>query len=58
MKTETKTFDEWMRQVDQEIQRTVGVSSLDLTDQPYMDWYMDGVKSGRAAARALADNGF
>lgn len=54
----TKTFDEWMRQVDQELNRICGLSSLDLADQPYYDWYEDGVKSGRAAARALADNGF
>lgn len=58
MKTETKTFKPWKIEVDQAVDRVAGVSCEDLTDQPYWDWYISGMSPKRAAARALADNGF
>lgn len=55
---EKGTFNAWMRQVDRVIDRIAGVSYEDLTDQPYREWYDAGTSPKRAAARALADNGF
>lgn len=46
-----KTFDEWMKEVDNILARTVGLTSLDLPDCPYHDWYEDGVTPRSAAAR-------
>lgn len=52
------TFRQWKADVDVKIAARVGVCSDDLIDQPWMDWYRDGVDPDEAAIMALEDNGF
>lgn len=47
------TFGQWMTLVDQIIVSKVGVSSLDLPDCCYRDWYDDGATVKSAASRAI-----
>lgn len=53
------TWEEWMEQVDTEINKIIGLGldHNDLADQPYHDWYEDGVRPKTAAKRAIKDNG-
>ena len=52
------SFDTWMRQVDKEVQRQVGLSVHDLPDQTFMDWYIDEVEPVEAAKDTLAYAGW
>lgn len=53
------TFKEWMEEVDRAIARTVlGVTSLDLADQPFRDWFDDGMSAAEAATLTLQDEGW
>jgi len=52
------SFEDWLRKVDQAVGQIAGLSYMDLADQPYRDWYDDGVAPGTAAKRALASEGF
>lgn len=47
------SFKAWMRAVDRAVQAKVGLSLSDLSDQPYADWYADGVSPKQAAGRAI-----
>jgi hypothetical protein len=53
----SKSFDEWMQDVDDAVQAKVGLSIHDLEDQPFTDWYEDGVTAASAARRALQYSG-
>lgn len=54
-----KTFKQWMQEVDEKIgKKAFGLSSADLSDQCYYDWWEDGVSSASAANRALKAEGF
>jgi hypothetical protein len=57
MKTEDQ-FKAWMKKVDAEIERRVGLTHHDLADQPFRDWADDGVTPTMAALRTLRDEGF
>lgn len=59
MAVATKTFESWMARVDAVLAGRVGVSSADLPDCCYRDWYEDGWTVTQAAARAMrmADGG-
>lgn len=48
-----KTFEQWMKEVDTNIKKGVGLCHLDLPDCPYADWYSDGVRPTTAAKRAI-----
>ena len=48
------SFREWMKEVDNEIMLTTGLSAVDLPDCPYRDWYDDGMEAGEAAEEAVA----
>lgn len=53
------TFEEWMSNVDQEISnRCGGLTSRDLPDQTYWDWWDSGEDTLDAAYMALEDAGF
>lgn len=52
------TFEQWMKKVNQNISEVVGLSSDDLADQPYMDWFTDGMTPMEAAMEALEAEGF
>lgn len=48
------TFDEWMKQVDSEIEKHFGLSSDDLPDWTYADAFEDGMKPEDAAQEAMS----
>lgn len=50
---QTRTFEQWMDQVDAAIDNEIGLTSEDLPDASYRDWYDDGLPPSRAAARAI-----
>lgn len=50
-------FDEWMKLVDKEIDRIVSLSSGDLADQTYRDWFNDGYTPEAAAEECLENEG-
>jgi hypothetical protein len=50
--TTKKTFEQWMKEVDNILARTVGLTSLDLPDCCYRDWYDDGMTPKSAASKA------
>lgn len=50
---ETLSFDQWMQVVNRLVEAGIGLSTDDLPDMPYRDWYDDGMKTARAAARAV-----
>jgi hypothetical protein len=51
-------YDLWLESVDYCVQDTAGVSVFDLTDQPFRDWFEDGIHPQEAADLALEDNGW
>ena len=59
MATKTKlTYEEWMREVDREVQNLVGLSASDLADYAYRDAYDAGSSPKSVAKRAIrADMG-
>jgi len=52
------TFGEWITAVDMKINNACGLTTGDLADQPYRDWYNDDIPPGEAAQRVLEDEGF
>ena len=52
------TFEQWKRQVDSAIGEVCGLSSDDLADCTYRDWYDSGVSPSDAAQLALEENDF
>ncbi len=57
-----KSYENWSKDLDQQVQALCGMSYQDLPDQPYHDWYDDGKSPKQAArtavARAKRDMGF
>jgi hypothetical protein len=51
--TEKLTFNQWMRKVDAELTDLCGLTSMDLADQTYHDWYDDGYTPEEAAQEAM-----
>jgi len=52
-----KTFEQWMAEVNQQIENMYGLSSDDLPDCCYRDWYDDGLSTKSAARRAIKNAG-
>jgi hypothetical protein len=49
-----RTFESWKAEVDKHIaDACAGLTSDDLPDQPYRDWYADRVPTKTAARRAI-----
>lgn len=48
-----ETYEEWLKKVDAEVVRRVGLSVHDLPDCPFRDWYDDKVSPKTAAGRAI-----
>ena len=46
---EKLSFEEWMKQVDRVFGIATGMSTADVEDFPYRDWYEDGIRPARAA---------
>lgn len=53
----TMSFEDWMAKVDKACEATAYLSTADLADCPYRDWYDDGVKPESAAKRAIKRDG-
>lgn len=53
-----RTFSEWMAQIDAMLFRRFGLTSSDLSDVCYHDWYSDGMSCSTAARMALANDGY
>jgi len=49
-------FQVWMAKVDAALERKLGLSSMDLADCCYHDWFDDGLTPSQAARMALAEN--
>lgn len=47
-----------MLQVNREVSRIAGLSVYDLADQPFREWYDDGIDPDEAAEMTLEDEGF
>lgn len=47
------SYERWLQQIDTYLAMMVGVSHQDLPDQPYRDWYEDGIGAAEAAAALL-----
>lgn len=52
------TYHEWMQAVDAHLRSRSGLSSDDLADQTYHDWYDDGMDPIEAAEQVLENEGF
>ena len=51
-------LNDWMVDVDKALNKRCGLSSRDLADQCYADWFDDGVSPSEAADMVLEDEGF
>jgi hypothetical protein len=51
-------FEAWMKKVDAAVGERSDLSYMDLTNQPYRDWFEDGVRPARAAVKALRAEGW
>ena len=49
----TKTYAQWMAEVNAAIEKKYGLSSDDLPDCTYRDWYEEGATAKQAAGRAI-----
>jgi hypothetical protein len=52
------TFASWMNAVDRELANISGLTSGDLADQNYRDWYDDEMSAAEAAREVLESEGF
>lgn len=50
-----QTFEQWMEKVEKIVSRTCGLSTMDLPDKCYADFYDDGMTAARAAKIAMTD---
>ena len=44
------TFEQWMARVNRLVTGRYGVGTSDLEDQPYRDWFDDGLTPAEAAS--------
>jgi hypothetical protein len=51
-------FDVWMKKVDKAVIARSGVSIHDLADQPFADWFEDGISPSQAAKLSLESEGW
>lgn len=56
--TSEAAFKKWMNAVDVAVGGRAFVSAYDLPDQPYRDWFEDGMSPDEAAVAALEEAGF
>lgn len=52
------TFEHWMTAVNKQVEIMAMVSVDDLADQPFRDWFNDGISAREAAEMTLEDNGY
>ena len=49
------TFKQWMRAVDRLLERSIGLSAMDLSDKCWHDMFDDGITPKEAAADIISD---
>lgn len=47
------TFEQWMSLVNQNVEGQIGLSTSDLPDCCYMEWYEEGKSPAAAARKAI-----
>ena len=57
MPTTTMTLDQWMQAVNALVERKYGLSTDDLPDCCYADWFEDGMLPSTAARKAIKNAG-
>lgn len=55
--SETYGYQKWKRRVDHLVNEAVGISTDDLPDFPFMDYYEDGTSPENTVAEILTENG-
>jgi len=48
-------FTHWFKLVNGEVEARIGLSVHDIADQPYRDWFDDGVEPHEAADMAVEE---
>jgi hypothetical protein len=51
------TFEEWMAQVDEELEGLCGMTTLDLPDQLYREWFEASYSPAQAAIKTMDNEG-
>ena len=51
-------FEEWMEMVNSILAVDAEIDSRDLPDQPYRDWFDQGMLPSEGAQKALSESGF
>ena len=51
-------FERWLQRVDDEVLAAIGLSIHDLADQPFYDWWSDGITPKEARDLAFEYEGF
>jgi len=51
-------YADWMAEIDRLMVAEAGVTHNDLPDQPWRDWYDEGLEPEEAVENALDDAGF
>jgi hypothetical protein len=49
------TFDQWLAKVNDALKKKIGLDYRFLPDQPYHDWFDQGLKPHHAANRIVKD---
>lgn len=52
-----KNFTVWMQDVDQILSRAIGLTTQDLSDRAYRDWFDDGATAKEMAEEVLHEEG-
>lgn len=49
-------FTRWMAEVDRVVEKKIEFSVFDLADQPFRDWFDEGINPEEAAAVAIEED--
>jgi hypothetical protein len=52
------SFVEWLNKVNRKVIALTGITIHDLSDQPFREWFDEGMDADEAAELTLEDNGF
>jgi hypothetical protein len=52
------SFVEWMKKVNRVVVSVAGLSVRDLPDQPFREWFDEGMDAHEAAELTLEDSGY
>jgi hypothetical protein len=52
------SFVEWLNKVNRKVIALTGITIHDLSDQPFREWFDEGMSPEEAVLHTLEDNGF